>query len=137
GLAIDRQSRSARATSLPASRMSASSRGDFSSGGCWKRDRSTVNSPQALFAPWGEAFDFILAVFPDGLGDVGVNRFDVPLGAHAAQQALAFVVGDQAGVVLVVDRQARAHGFLLVVLALAQGGAAHVALARLSRRVEN
>src|SRR5262249_11924983 len=150
GLAISRQVRRASATILPASRISPSSRCDFSSGAfdsserntrlpfrfpSWHRGRSGGFSRarsrlKALLRLWT-----IRAILQDA-DDVRIHRFNIAQTGDLAEQALCAVMGEETGVVLMVDLQTPADGVLLVVVALDQSGAAHIAFAGHARRVE-
>src|SRR5689334_11494313 len=93
GRAISRQRRSASATTLPASRISPSSRADFSSGAFWNRDRNTGLASPVLIIIRGRRSLRLALVLAQRLGDAGVDRLDVADAGDLDQQPdLAVVV---------------------------------------------
>src|SRR5947209_16124507 len=139
GLHRSRQICSASATTLPASRISPSSRVDFSSGALWNRERSTVDfasdcrlrvsrSPGRAAKPHAGNVrsSFYLVRLQRG-DDIVVNRLDIADARHLDQEAALAVVLDQLVVEAVEDLKPAPLGFRFVVLALHQRRAAVVA----------
>src|SRR5437762_11478287 len=104
----------ASATSLPASRISAISRDDFSSGGFWNSDRNTYS---------GSRSRRMLA----GADDLAIDVLDVARPFDLMKQARPAVVADQLLGVAVIDQQPLPNRRLLIVRAMNESGATGVA----------
>src|SRR5262249_31918492 len=110
GLAIERHKRSASATSLPASRISAISRGDFSSGALVMKRRNTLNSPCTRMASRRR--------LPQRFRDPAVYFFDFALTVDRPQFPLASVMLDKRLRVLMIHVQPVADCLLPVISTL-------------------